>query len=130
MPSKTQNELEFLAAVNSTTMLVKQLLEDIREGDVTFAIIKTELSSVLIKVQELSLLFRDSEEELAECKTKIALLERDVLELKNWKDQQKNQNNSVLAANTQGKWQVITAIATGGLALIASLITLIISLVK
>ena len=94
-PLRTQNELEFLAAVNSTTMLVKQLLEDIREGEVNFAVIKTELASVLAKVKELSSLVRDNEGELSELNTRVALLERAVSELESWVKQQREQGSTV-----------------------------------
>jgi len=128
--TKTSNELEFLSAVNSTTMLVKQLLEDIREGEVNFAIIKTELTSVLTKVKELSSLVRDSEGDLSELNTRVALLERAVLELESWVKQQREQGSTVLIANTQGRWQVITAITTGGLGLIAAIIALMMNIIK
>ena len=111
-------------------MLVKQLLEDIREGEVNFAIIKVELASVLVKVKVLSSLVRDSEGELSELNTRIALLERAVAELEIWVKQQRDKDGAVLVTNTQGRWQLIIAIVTGGIALIASILGLLVNLIK
>lgn len=129
---KNQNEtkvaIEFLSALDSTTKLVQQLLEDIREGEVNFATLKTELSSLMTKVKELSVLVRDSEGEVSELTTRVALLERAVQELEEWVKQQRDKDKSSVVADKQGKWQVITAAVTGGLALLASILALLMNL--
>lgn len=129
--SKNQNDkvaVEFISTLDSTTKLVQRLLEDIREGEVNFATLKTELSSLMTKVKELSVLVRDSEGEVSELTIRIALLERAVEELEEWVKHQRDKDKNSIVADKQGKWQVITAAITGGLALLASILALLMNL--
>lgn len=130
--SKNQNESkftsEFLSVLDSTTKLVQQLLNDIREGEINFTTLKAELSAAVDKVKDLSMLVRESEGELSELTTRVALLERAVSELEEWVKQQRDKDQSISTADKQGKWQVIVAAITGGLALLTSLATLLMNL--
>lgn len=123
---------DFVQSLEATTELVQSLLQDIREGEVDFATIKTELRILVENVKELSTSIRKNDIGIANLKTKVALLEKSVNELESWiKDKKQKEEQDAVAlkiADKTGKWQTIAAISTGVLALITASATLIINL--
>lgn len=130
--SNTDHSDEFIRSLEATTDLVQQLLHDIREGEVDFAAIKTELRILVDNVKELSSLIREGESGISSLQTKVALLEKAVAELEEWmkhrKQKEEGESLSLKVADKAGQWQIIGAIVTGILALLTALATLIISL--
>jgi peptidoglycan hydrolase CwlO-like protein len=132
-PPKNFNEhiiADFIHNLDATTELVQNLLRDIREGEVNFASISTELRILVNNVKELSVSIRETDEDINILNTKIALLEKSVIELEEWmKNRQAEEKSSVhlRVASTSGKWQLLTGAITGIIALIASIITIIVT---
>lgn len=130
-PSKNLNvSPEFIRSLETTTHLVQRLSDDIRESEVDFASIKTELRILISDVKELASFLRDNETSISELKLKIALLEKSVEDLEQWISEKKKSDDASKIADKTGKWQTITASVTGGLALVAGVISLLIHLLK
>ncbi len=123
---------DFIQSLEATTDLVQRLLEDIREGEVDFASIKTELRILVENVKELSTSIKESDVDISDLRTKIAVLEKSVFELESWmkfKKQKEDQDSiSLRVADKAGRWQIIAAVSAGVLALITASATLIINL--
>lgn len=120
-----------MRSLENTTTLVQRLVDDIREGEIDFATLKTELRILVGNVKELSGLSRDSEDSISELNTKVAVLERIVEEIEDWiKNRQQKDNSDIplKVAEKAGRWQTITAITTGVLGLTTAIITLIVNL--
>ena len=128
--SESKISQQFIVTLEHITELVQQLLEDIREGEINFATLKTELSLLIEKVKELSSMVRESEGDLSDLTTRVILIERAVAEIKILLDKSENKYKEANAADKAGKWQVIGAVTTGGLALVASIITLLMNLLR
>jgi hypothetical protein len=126
---------EFVKDLEATTLQVQSLLQDIRESEVEFATIKTELRIFIEHVKELSSIIREGDGG-SSLLTRIALVEKSVTEIEAWvkttnqkKDTQSTTAHTTLqVADKTGRWQLMTAIATGVLALITSTITLLFNL--
>lgn len=136
-PSKsinTDHHDEFIRSLEATTELVQQLLRDIRDGEVDFAAIKTELRILVDNVKELSTLIKENESGISSLETKVALLEKAVAELEEWmkfrKQREEEESFNLKTTDKTGQWQIIAAIITGGLALLTALATLLISLLS
>jgi chromosome segregation ATPase len=123
---------DFIQSLEATTDLVQRLLEDIREGEVDFASIKTELRILVQNVKDLSSSIKGSDIDISHLRTKIAVLEKSVSELESWmkfKKQKEEQDSVTLKiADKTGRWQTIAAVTTGILALLTASATLIINL--
>lgn len=134
-PSKNLNlqvAEDFIKSLDETTDLVQQLIEDIRDGKIDFAAIKTELENLIERVREISILLKNNEVHIYQLDARLTLLEnvvRDLKEcLKNKEQLRQHEDASIKLANHSGRWQIVAVILTGALALITSLITLFINL--
>lgn len=138
MTSKNNNNErvseEFIRNLEATTELVQQLIRDIREGEIDFATIKTELRILVENVKALSSLIRESEDGIAGLKTQVALLEKTVSELEEWvkskKHKEHEESTALKVADKNGKWQTLTAITAGALAFVTAVVTLIVNLLS
>jgi hypothetical protein len=123
---------DFVQSLETTTELVQGLLQDIREGEVDFATIKTELRILVENVKELSTSLRKNDIGIANLKIKVAVLEKSVNEIESWmKAKKQKEEQDILAlkvADKAGRWQTVAAVTTGVLALITASATLIINL--
>lgn len=133
---------EFIKELEATTQQVQLLLRDIRESELEFASTKTELKIFVENVKELSSLIREGGDG-GSLLTRVALVEKSVEEIESWIKIANQKKETQIASTTQttaasqhaiqvaekaGRWQLITAIATGILALLTSTISLIINL--
>lgn len=125
---------ELIKNLEATTDQVHLLLEDIRDSEIEFATIKTELHIFVDNVKQLATLIQetDSGQSLL---TRLALVENAIEELENWKNTEQSkllshEQPAIVAADKAGRWQLITAVATGILALLTSAITLIMNLLS
>ncbi len=125
---------EFIKDLEATTLQVQSLLKDIRESEVEFATVKTELRIFIQHVKELSSIIREGDNGNS-LLTRIALIEKSILEIElcirniNQKSSTQSANKQALAVTDKtGKWQFITAVSTGIIGLIASTIALLFSL--
>ena len=125
--SKNQNDSraqEFYRILEKTNEDVSRLLEDLQENEVNFATLKAQLAGLMVKVQELSALVRENESELSSLATQVTILERTVADL----NLMLRQSNSDRVLENNGRWSVIAATVTGGLALVTAIIGMLINL--
>lgn len=139
---------ELIYSLDSTTKLVHQLLQDIREGELNLNSIKVELAHLIYNLKIITESVKENEKETHELLTRVVLLEKIAEELKEdikplklisvsdidhitqkllvleneilSLKKQKEEEKAVILANKTGKWQLIVAFVTGILALIAT----------
>ncbi len=138
LKSEIDNQLleEFIKDLDATTSQVQSLLNDVRESEVEFATIKTELRIFVEHVKELSSIIREGDKG-SSLLTRIALVEKSIEEIETWikivnqkqlTPASPSSQHSLQLADKTGKWQLVTAITAGILAFITSTITLLINL--
>lgn len=125
---------EFIRDIENISDQVSDLLKEVREGEIDFAAIKTELKILCNDVKNLSSIIRDGNNGQS-LLTRVALLEQQLenIEKENNKlDENKRAQQSSLVnievAEKAGKWQLRVAMATGVLGLVASIITTIVQI--
>lgn len=131
-PSLTKINDEFLRDLEEVSDQVSSLLREVRNSEVDFAGIKTELRVICDSVKELSTIIRGGEKGIS-LLTRVALLEQQLEQLEKHDDNKRQQQNSLVGievAEKAGKWQMRVAIATGILALLASVGTTLIQIFK
>lgn len=120
---------DFTKTLELTTELVQQLISDIREGEINFSALSTELKGLVDSVRENAEFVRGNEVEINDLKLKIALLERSVRDLEKWVDSKKQSENqsitSLAVADRSGRWQFFAILTTGFLTLVGTIITIL-----
>lgn len=116
-----------------TYQLLHGLMQDLKEGNIDFVQLKTEVSNLVGFVEKISDSMDNSKNEFHQFKIDFAILKKDLDDLKTWSKevQTKEQNNQALvlqakSADRQGKWQFWSGLVTSVIALIGSIIALII----
>lgn len=126
---------EFAKDIENTALKVQRLLDEIREGEADFAAVKTELRILSDNFKELSHIIRDGNGH--SLLTRLALVEEVVNRIEAWIEKTEANHKeaevaeaTVKVANANGKWQLIVALSTGVLSLIASILALLMNLPK
>lgn len=121
--------LDFVKTLELTTELVQQLIADIKDGEINFSALKTELKNLVDNVKDTSALVKGTETRLQDLKLKVALLEKSVADLEEWsKDKQQKETlnvTSLAVADRTGKWQFAAIITTGLLTLVTTVVTIL-----
>jgi septal ring factor EnvC (AmiA/AmiB activator) len=122
---------ELIKNLDVTHQLVRQLISDLREGEIDFAKLSTELNHLIAQFKELSHSLDQTDDLILNINLKIALLEKSVNDLENWVKEYK-QKEQVQAMQTQiadkrGRWQMFAAVASGVIGIIGSLVSIIIN---
>lgn len=127
---------EFIKDLEATSEQVQKLLETVRSSELDFAAIKTELRILCENVKDISSLLRDGDGKVS-LVTRIVLLEQKLHNLE--RDMERKDSHSktaqqslaeIVVADKTGKWQMRTALATGIIGLLASVLTLIVQSMK
>ena len=122
-PSKNDEFLAFSKSLELTNDLVQKLLEDLHEGEISFAEIRTELKNLIISFQELSKNLKYSDSRVNDITVKMAVLENSIKLLELKCKEQEDKKKEFDQANTAGKWTVRAAMITGIVSLIVAAIT-------
>lgn len=122
-PSKNDELLAFSKSLEMTNDLVQKLLEDLHEGEISFAEIRTELKNLILSFQELSKNLKYSDSKIGDITVKMAVLENSVKLLEAKCTEQEEKKKHVEQVNIAGKWTVRTAMVTGIISLIIAAIT-------
>lgn len=120
---------EFIKDLEATSDQVQKLLDEVRESEVDFAAIKTELRILCERVKELSAIIRDGEGGIS-LLTRLALLEQKFTQLEKILEKHDAGDTKAVEANTAGKWQMKIAVATGVLSLVGTLVHLLFKLIN
>lgn len=84
--------------LDSTAKMTQELLSDLREGEVDFAVMKTELNILKDNVQKLSSLIKEGDGTISII-TKVAIIEQDIKNINKWIDNHidihQNLNNEI-----------------------------------
>lgn len=127
---------EFIKDLEATSEQVQKLLETVRNSELDFAAIKTELRILCENVKDISSLLRDGDGKVS-LVTRVVLLEQKIYNLERDIDRKDSHNKTaqqsladIVVADKTGKWQMRTALATGIIGLLASAITIIVQMLK
>lgn len=122
---------EFIKDVESTSNQVAQLLKEMRDSEVEFATVKTELRILVQNFKELSALIKDGDGRIS-ILTRMALLEKSIKDIEEWVKKQdakssesKKEDTALKLADKSGKWQVYTTLVAGILAVISTVVTVL-----
>lgn len=127
---------EFIKDLEATSEQVQKLLETVRNSELDFTAIKTELRILCENVKDISSILRDGDGKLSLI-TRVMLLEQKIGNIE--RDIERKDSHSktaqqslaeIVVADKTGKWQMRTALATGIIGLLASVITLIVNMMK
>ncbi len=123
---------EFIRDLEATADLVQKVLSDLRENEIDFVAIKTELRILCENVKEISSIIRDGDGGVS-LVTKVALLEQRIKELE--KDSTSKETDyraqqislaEIEVADKKGKWEMRTAVAVGIIGLLTTIATILV----
>ncbi len=119
---------DFSKTIEYTDKLIGELLEQLRDGQISFTELRTELNQLISNVKDLSHNFRSNEQRANDQNTQIVLLNAKLtsveIELNKIKEEQRENSKE----EKSGKWQMTIALISGGLGLISSVIVAVLSL--
>jgi len=122
---------ELIKNLDITHELVRELISDLHAGEVDFAKLSTELNHLIAQFKELSGSLDQTDELILNINLKIALLERSVHDLENWvKETRQKEQVQVLQnqiADKRGRFQMLAALISGVIGIIAALISIVVN---
>lgn len=122
---------QLIKNLDLTNELVRELINDFHEGELDFTKLSAELNHLVDQFKQLSVSLDQTDNIILNINLKIALLEKTVNDLENWKkehaqkEQERNLQNEM--ADKRGKWQILTALVTGVIGVLGSLIAIIVN---
>lgn len=147
-PSKSNNDHldQFLREIETTSEQVQKLLSDVRDSEVDFSAIKTELRILCENVKDISGIIRGGADGVS-LLTRMALLEQSMKNLEDdfekLQDNQKSQflqkqieqnkpkealdHTEVALTESNNKWQMRTTMALAIVSLIGTILTTVLS---
>lgn len=130
--SPVKNDLltqQLIKNLDLTNQLVRELTSDFHEGELDFAKLNIELNHLIEQFKELSTSLDQTDEILLNINLKIAILEKTVHELESWSKERKRKDQEIENELTdkRGRWQLFTALVTGVIGILGSLIAIILN---
>lgn len=127
--NNTTNE-EFVRNLESLTGTVRDLLFDIRQGEVNFATVKTQLQTLFENRKHADDRMKEMEITIIEQKTKIALMEKNFSQMEKWQEEKNKEDAALKATDKAGKWQIYSGIVTGVFGLVIAIVSLLVNFAK
>lgn len=121
-----KNEAAFIRELEAVNEYVEQLTELIQNGKVESAGLRSELKIMYENVREISALLRGSADGKTSILTRLALIEQGILNLQ----KEVSDNDDINKADVTGQWQMKTALVTGVIGLLASILSVLFSMNK
>lgn len=131
-PVKNDNlTQELVRNLDLTNQLVRELITDIHAGEVDFAKLSAELSHLVSQFKYLSESLSETDDDLYDMNIKIALMEKTLSDLQEWSRETQKKEADILVQNQladkKGKWQMATALVTGVVGVLGSIIAIILN---
>ena len=120
---------EFFRELEATSEQVEKLLNEVRDSEVDFAAIKTELRILCENVKDLSSILRDGDGKVS-LLTKIALIEHKLAEVEKSVEKDHKKIEEQNTADKTGRWQMRVALITGTVGLLTAAVNIIIQMLK
>lgn len=130
--SPVKNDLltqQLIKNLDLTNDLVRELTQDLHEGELDFAKLNVELYHLIEQFKQLSVSLDQTDEILLSINLKIAILEKTLSELESWSKDRKKKDQEIEneLADRKGKWQLLTALVTGVIGILGSLIAIMLN---
>jgi len=130
--SPVKNDLltqQLIKNLDLTNQLVRDLTNDFHEGELDFAKINVELNHLIEQFKQLSTSLDQTDEILLSINLKIAVLEKTIHELESWSKERKRKDQEFEneLADKRGKWQLLTALITGVIGILGSIIAIMLN---
>ena len=135
-PSPVKNNIDsvlieqFNRELSETTEVIEKLLDQVQEGQVEFAAVKTELRILCEEVRRLSSIIRG--ENGISIVTRQALVEQKMEALEQlWQEKRKEEKEErksmveLSVVKTEGQWKLYSILVTGIIGIVGSIISII-----